>query len=134
MSPNGDFDSVTTTSEEPRTGRLYSMDTISSVRSRQETPSRMSIGRKNVPTTTPVMMQQQQQNIHHSESAMKRNTVMFLRIEFMKKVGGVINIKDFFLYSCKNESFSSPFLSTEYLDNSRVQNRKLIIYIILCIT
>ncbi|KAG2227778.1 hypothetical protein INT45_002016, partial [Circinella minor] len=79
MSPNGDFDSVTTTSEEPRTGRLYSMDTISSIRSRQETPSRMSIGRKNVPTTASVMMQQQQQqqqqqNIHHPEPGMKRKT------------------------------------------------------------
>ncbi|KAI9250163.1 hypothetical protein BDA99DRAFT_523017 [Phascolomyces articulosus] len=86
MSPNGvnDFDSVTTTSEDiSRTGRLYSMDTISSVRSRQEpttatTPGRMSIGRKNVPQAASVLMQQQQQlqqqNIHHSESGMKRKT------------------------------------------------------------
>ena len=91
MSPNGDFDSVTTTSEEPRTGRLYSMDTISSIHSRQETPGRMSIGRKDVPRAASVMMQQQlqrqqqqQQHIHHSEPGMKRKTVMFLRIKFKK--------------------------------------------------
>ena len=88
MSPNGDFDSVTTTSEEPRTGRLYSMDTISSIHSRQEAPGRMSIGRKDVPRAASAMMQQQlqrqqqlqQQHIPHSEPGTKRKTVIFLRI------------------------------------------------------
>ncbi|KAI9491726.1 hypothetical protein BDB00DRAFT_912561 [Zychaea mexicana] len=83
MSPSAetDFDSVTTMSEDqPRTGRLYSMDTIDSTRSRQEPPGRMSVGRKNVPRAASVMVQQQQQqqqqqqNIHRSESGMKRKT------------------------------------------------------------
>ncbi|KAI8146167.1 hypothetical protein BJV82DRAFT_600757 [Fennellomyces sp. T-0311] len=76
MSPSAgtDFESVTTMSEDqPRVARMYSMDTISTTRSRQELPptSRMSIGRKNVPRASSIMMQQ---NIHRSESGMKRKT------------------------------------------------------------